>query len=596
MEYLNLGINSLSGPIPPQALTLPSLGVLILNENEFSGSIPSRIGNLQHLTYLNLYNNRLSGNLPAQLGELTRLEFLAISANQMSGTIPAALGDLRRLRLLYLGQNQLVGQIPGRLGNLAQLELLELHRNKLSGPIPPALGNLRRIRRIDLSDNQLSGRIPAHLGSLVELERIRLGGNRLIGCIPTGLTGIAGNDFAATGLPTCLKDLPDLDIYPGVLHAATDGGASGRDFVLRVDDDVHLITVGPSPGLPVLQFVDSENNPLPDADPRRFGHQIPFTDTEVEILIIADAGSGSGKASYQLLIQRGFPARFIVTDNQFFSDPGNENLKHNIPDLEVTFEDRSLRAGFLTHFRRTGGFERWGYPTSEVMILEPNTLTQFFQRGALDFHDVGGGWMVERRLAWDYFGGGEGGSPDLGAEEGVTNPNPGAVTGPWGHKVSNFAIDGTYVGFADFFRQFGGVAAFGFPKTDARKDSNTDGTLHVEAYTSGFIRQYFQAAVLEHHPSDQRAPVKLALLGDDLRSRLVPGWETESAFAAAEALRVDSSFLPELTAPARQFKSAARLFEFTDISAGREHNCAITVPGEIICWGANREFAGDDRG
>ena len=149
----------------------------------------------------------------------------------------------------------------------------------------------------------------------------------------------------------------------------------------------------------------------------------------------------------------GFPIQ--VVDNHYSVAPGNEELQHNIPQLAVTLPDgRVIPADFLGHYRETGGFARWGYPTSEVFVLENGALTQFYQRGVVDFHDVGSGWVIERRLAWDYIGGGFGGAPDQGVEEAdehAPNPYPGIVIGPWGNKVSNFAIDGTDVGFADFF-------------------------------------------------------------------------------------------------------------------------------------------------
>ncbi len=192
-----------------------------------------------------------------------------------------------------------------------------------------------------------------------------------------------------------------------------------------------------------------------------------------------------------------------VIDNRYVEEEVNPDLKHNIPRLEVTLPDgRVVAADFLRHYDDTGGLPRWGYPTSEVLVLEDGTLTQFYQRGVVDFHDVGTGWLVERRLAWDYVGGGVDGSQDQGVEPEILNPHPGTPLGPWGHKVSDFAIDGTRTGFAAFFEGLGGVGAFGFPKSDARADSGAPGTLHEPGKTPGFIRQYFQAAVLEFHPDD----------------------------------------------------------------------------------------------
>lgn len=283
---------------------------------------------------------------------------------------------------------------------------------------------------------------------------------------------------------------------------------------------------------------------FPDVDRQTPGHQMELSGQETTVNVRAISAGGGEEALYRLSVVRGLPWQITVIDNRYEQAPGNEDLRHNIPDLEVVLGAKILRADFLAHFNETGKIERWGYPTSEVLVLEPDTLTQFYQRGVVDFHNVGAGWVVERRLAWDYVGGGRGGSQDQGVEEDVLNPNEGEVVGPWGHKVSNFAIDGTEVGFADFYERLGGVAAFGFPKTDAREDEGREGTLLIPRATLGFIRQYFQAAVLEFHPYDAAAPVKLTLLGDTLRGSLVEGWESESGFARADQVYRQTSYVP----------------------------------------------------
>ena len=224
---------------------------------------------------------------------------------------------------------------------------------------------------------------------------------------------------------------------------------------------------------------------------------------------------------------------------------GNPNLDHNIPDLLVTLDDGSkVTAGFLSHYNLTGKLERWGFPTSEVLVLEDRTLTHFYQRGAVDFHYLGSGWIVERRLACDYVGGGAAGSTDQGVETDLLNPHRGTLLGPWGYKVSDFAIDGTEVGFAEFFVALGGVSAFGLPKIDAREYVDLPGRLHAPGRTYGFIRQYFQAAVLEVHPNDERTPVMLTLLGDTRRGVLVPDFAEHPPFNAAIELVIGDGYAP----------------------------------------------------
>ena len=263
-----------------------------------------------------------------------------------------------------------------------------------------------------------------------------------------------------------------------------------------------------------------------------------------------------GPAALTAQVTSGF-GQVAVLDNTFVSAPGNATLQHNIPRLSVTVGSETLTADFQAFYDSTGGLQRWGFPTSEIHIEESGTLTQYYQRGVVDFHrraDLGNIYVLERRLTWDYFGGGVGGSPDLGVEPGTLNNNSGEQLGPWNHKVSNYSVGGRRTGFLDFFNAFGGVQAFGFPKTEARIDTNAPGTVHIAAATTGFIRQYFQSAVMEYHQQDSQAPVKLRLLGDDLRNQKYPGsaWQGFSAFNAAVPVASGQIYSPqivEFTAP-----------------------------------------------
>ena len=231
-----------------------------------------------------------------------------------------------------------------------------------------------------------------------------------------------------------------------------------------------------------------------------------------------------------------------VTDNLFVADEKNQLLRHNIPNLLVFADGQQRSADFKDHFEGNGGIERWGLPISEVFEEERGALTQYYQRGAVDFHkrtDLGGIWVLERRLTWDYMGGGAAGSVDMGVERNITNPNDGVLIGPWGHKVSNQDTRGVTTGFRDFFDRLGGVQSFGFPKTDARVDAGAPGMLLAQGSTPGRVRQYFQAAVLEFFPDNPLLfRVQLTLLGDFLRNLTYPDnrWATLTPFLAASEL------------------------------------------------------------
>ena len=234
------------------------------------------------------------------------------------------------------------------------------------------------------------------------------------------------------------------------------------------------------------------------------------------------------------------PSTLVLRVLRVLYEAPDVHLAHNIPDLLLTLPDGSeTTCSFLTHYESTGGLTRWGYTTSEVLEERPGSLTQYYQRGVVDCHERDGVWLMERRLAWDHFGGGIDGSEDLGFEPHLLSEQPGQLLGPWGHRVSDYAVDGTYTGFLRFFTTLGGVPSFGYPKTEARYDNDPRRQLGIAAATEGFIRQYFQAAVMEFHP-DTLAPVMLRLLGDDLRDRRYPNesYKLYSSFASAPPLEV----------------------------------------------------------
>ena len=230
-----------------------------------------------------------------------------------------------------------------------------------------------------------------------------------------------------------------------------------------------------------------------------------------------------------------------------FSAP-DVHLAHNIPDLTLTLADGSeASCDFLTYFESNFGLARWGHPISEVLEERPGSLTQYFQRGVLDCHERDGEWRVERRLAWDHIGGGVDGAPDLGVEPDLLSDQAGELLGPWGHRVSNYAVDGTYVGFLDFFTSLGGEATFGLPKTEARYDDDPRAELRVPGGAAGVIRQYFQAAVLEYHPNDAAQPVKLYLLGDTLRDWRYPTYGVFITFGSFGPLTEGQPYYPVAT-------------------------------------------------
>ena len=162
------------------------------------------VGHAGRVTVLDLSGNGLSGALPEELGSLPSLRKLYLHSNELSGQIPSQLGSLTLLRELDLYSNSLSGEMPPRLGNLSSLKWLSLHDNQLRGSIPPEFGELAEVEWMYLSGNSLSGEIPDELGELPRLSRLLVGGgNRLTGCVPTGLRSVKYADLHELGLSYC---------------------------------------------------------------------------------------------------------------------------------------------------------------------------------------------------------------------------------------------------------------------------------------------------------------------------------------------------------------------------------------------------------
>ena len=82
------------------------------------------MGELANLQWLNLGNNQLSGPIPPELGSLPNLELLNLSDNQLAAEIPSEVGKLGNLAELCLGgSSQLAGCIPQGLRNVPEDDL-----------------------------------------------------------------------------------------------------------------------------------------------------------------------------------------------------------------------------------------------------------------------------------------------------------------------------------------------------------------------------------------------------------------------------------------------------------------------------------------
>ncbi|XP_021723305.1 probable inactive receptor kinase At5g58300 [Chenopodium quinoa] len=134
------------------AVRLPGVGL--------KGLIPNNtLGKLDHLTTLSLRSNLLSGSLPSDLLSLPSLQYVYLQQNNLSGKIPSSLSP--QLNTLDLASNSLQGEIPSSVQNLTNLNKLFLQDNALTGSIPKL--NNQSLKYLNLSNNHLNGSIPLAL-------------------------------------------------------------------------------------------------------------------------------------------------------------------------------------------------------------------------------------------------------------------------------------------------------------------------------------------------------------------------------------------------------------------------------------------------
>ncbi|OIV95670.1 hypothetical protein TanjilG_01464 [Lupinus angustifolius] len=124
------------------------------------GSIPANtLGKLDAVKIISLRSNLLSGNLPADIASLPSLRYLYLQNNNLSGDIPASLSP--KLNVLDLSYNSFTGGIPEIFQNFTELTSLNLQKNSLSGEIPNL--DVSKLGLLNLSYNHFNGSIPAAL-------------------------------------------------------------------------------------------------------------------------------------------------------------------------------------------------------------------------------------------------------------------------------------------------------------------------------------------------------------------------------------------------------------------------------------------------
>ncbi|RHN54606.1 putative protein kinase RLK-Pelle-LRR-XII-1 family [Medicago truncatula] len=192
LRFLNLQSNNLGENSTKELVFLNSLAnctkleLISIYNNSFGGNFPNSLGNLStQFSVLDLGVNHISGKIPAELGYLVGLTVLSMGFNHFEGIIPTTFGNFQKMQKLLLGGNKLSGDMPPFIGNLSQLFDLRLELNMFQGNIPPSIGNCQNLQYLDLSHNRFSGTIPVEVFNLFYLSKILdLSHNSLSGSLP----------------------------------------------------------------------------------------------------------------------------------------------------------------------------------------------------------------------------------------------------------------------------------------------------------------------------------------------------------------------------------------------------------------------------
>ena len=562
---LDLSDNQLTGEIPEEFFSLPKnntggygehiLAYLDLSGNRLTGEIPAGTDNtdpsdpkptglakLKEIIALYLHDNQLSGEIPVELAQIATdtwtdgwgsdgIEVL-LNCNKLSGTAPDELGDIDSTDSNAYGPIDLTKLGLSHNPNLTISAALQAKAGTqlaagaaavtCTAPAPPPTAPV------------VSAPAPAPAPKPRLAVTLRAS--------PDPVT--VGQTISYTLTVTNTGEVPLTGVFwrsseLGVAHRAIGDGTLAVDAAAEASFGFGPVTAQHLPGPVIVNvFADSDQT---DAVGAALGVAVQAAPAPAPTATATATATATGTATATATGTATStttptptpspgprPAEStldltIARAGYSAPDPPEPHLGHNILDLQLTAADgTTVACDFLTHYETTGGLTRWGYATSEILEERLGALTQYYQRGTVDCHFRDGRWRMERRLTWDFIGGGVLGAPDLGVEPDLLSDQPGVLVGPWGHCVSNYAVDGTFNGFLDFFRALGGVRTFGYPKTEARSDDHPDAVLRLPGATPGFIRQYFQAAVFEYHPDDPDAPVKLGLAGDLLRDLLYP--------------------------------------------------------------------------
>lgn len=179
-QHFHLGQNKLSGEVPLGLFSSKmSLIHVILNNNQLRGSIPDTLGLVQTLEVIRLDGNSLSGPVPKNLKTLPSVTELYLSNNNLGGQILDLTG-MNLLTYVDMSNNSFDRSgVPQWFTTLPNLTTLRMDNTGLEGPLPEELFNLPQIQTVVLRNNKLNGSVNMATSFSSDLRLIDLRNNSI---------------------------------------------------------------------------------------------------------------------------------------------------------------------------------------------------------------------------------------------------------------------------------------------------------------------------------------------------------------------------------------------------------------------------------
>ncbi|KAI9384070.1 hypothetical protein POPTR_012G020895v4 [Populus trichocarpa] len=196
LRELDLSGVNMSLVVPDSLMNLSiSLSSLKLNYCRLQGKLPSSMGKFKHLQYLHLGWNNLTGPIPYDFDELVSFD---LSWNNYLNLEPISFDklvrNLTKLRELDLSGVNMSLVVPDSLMNLSSsLSSLKLSDCRLQGKLPSSMGKFKHLQYLDLGWNNLTGPIPYDFEQLSELVSLHLSFNQYLSLEPISFDKIVQN-------------------------------------------------------------------------------------------------------------------------------------------------------------------------------------------------------------------------------------------------------------------------------------------------------------------------------------------------------------------------------------------------------------------